>query len=98
MQIPKREVIDPHRAALEWHQGNVFRRVQAAPAHIQAARFERKYRHTDNEPARRSLARGQANLFLCEDRCHELIVGRQMAPRPLMNCLCRPGSIPTVLA
>jgi hypothetical protein len=25
MQIPGREVIAPHRAALEWHQGNVFR-------------------------------------------------------------------------
>jgi predicted restriction endonuclease len=25
MQVPKREVIAPHRAALEWHQGNVFR-------------------------------------------------------------------------
>jgi hypothetical protein len=25
MQIPKREVIAPHRAAIEWHQGNVFR-------------------------------------------------------------------------
>ncbi len=25
MQIPKREVIAPHRAALEWHQARVFR-------------------------------------------------------------------------
>jgi len=25
MQVPRREVIAPHRAALEWHQNNVFR-------------------------------------------------------------------------
>ena len=25
MQIPRREVIAPHRAALEWHPVNVFR-------------------------------------------------------------------------
>ena len=25
MQVPKREVIAPHRAALEWHAANVFR-------------------------------------------------------------------------
>jgi predicted restriction endonuclease len=25
MQIPRREVVAPHRAALEWHRENVFR-------------------------------------------------------------------------
>jgi predicted restriction endonuclease len=25
MHVPQREVITPHRAAIEWHQGNVFR-------------------------------------------------------------------------
>jgi hypothetical protein len=25
MHIPKREVIASHRAAIEWHQGNVFK-------------------------------------------------------------------------
>ena len=25
MQVPRREAIAPHRAALEWHQQNVFR-------------------------------------------------------------------------
>jgi putative restriction endonuclease len=25
MQIPQREVIAPHRAAIEWHQSNIFR-------------------------------------------------------------------------